>query len=329
MAAIMTLALVACGSNAGTGPQAGSGDSQTLTKVRLTALPIANMASVQLAIDNGYFEDEGLDVEVSYATSGAAVVPGVLNGSVDVGYSTLLAQIAARSEGLPLVSIATSDGQSADEGSTSATADSAAVIVRSDSGFDSAADLNGKTIAINALSGLFYMITRGSADNLGGDSATYKFAEIPFPDMIGALQDGRIDAAAIAEPFLTTAVDSGDFKVAFLVGSVGGEHPGLIYNTYFTSEQTLASKPEVVEGFHAAISKANAFARDNPDAARTAIGKFTEIDQEILAKIDLPVWTDEPLSVSNYDTIVDLMTEYGLLADDAEVPAYGDMIHKW
>ena len=315
----LLLSVAACGAGTTSDDDV---DADGLTEVNLTVLPITNVAPVQIAIDQGFFADQGLEVKVSYATTGAAIVPGVLNGSVDIGYSNLPAEILASSEGLPLVSIATSDGPAA-----SATEDTNALVVRANDDIDDAADLNGRTVAVNALGGLIYLITRASADNLGGDSSSYEFVEIPFPDMLGALQDGRIDAASITEPFLTTALDSGDFTRLFNTGSLGGQQPELIFDTYFTSEETLGAKPGLIDGFRAAMYEANAYASENPGDARAAVGKYTETDPAVLKKMTLPIWADAALSQDDFESIVSLMQKYGLLDSD-KIPSYADLIRE-
>jgi len=308
---------------AGSSPPADGHETAALTRVNVTVLPITNVAPVQLAIDEGFFRKQGLDVRLSFATTGAAIVPGVLNGSVDIGYSNLPALVLARSEGLPIVSIATSDALA-----SSVDQDSNAVIVRSDSGITEAADLNDKTVAVNALGGLIYMITRASADNTGGDSASYEFVEIPFPDMLGALGDGRIVAASITEPFLSSAEASGDYIRVFNTGSLGGKQPGLVFDTYFTSEATLSAKPEVIDAFRAAIYEANKFATQNPDAARAAVGRYTETDPDVLSKMTLPTWPDRAISTANFESVLDLMARYDLLTSDADVPSYDLLIRE-
>jgi len=318
-AAGLLVCVTACG---GAPSSSTDDDSDGLTKVNLTVLPIANVAPVQLAIDQGFFADEGLDVTVSYATTGAAIVPGVLNGSVDIGYTNLPAIMLAGGEGLPLVSIASGDANAPKVTER----DNSAVIVRKDSGITDAAGLDGKTVAVNALGGLIYVLTRASADALGGDSSTTDFAEIPFPDMLGALQDGRIDAASVVEPFLTIALKSGDFSSVLNTGSIGGTQPGLVYNTYFTSEQTLKAKPDVIEGFQSAIYAANAYASENEEDVRAAIGEYTETDPALLDKIRLVSWPDSKVTEENYNTLVSLMEEYGLITDATEVPSYDEFI---
>ena len=46
----------------------------------------------------------------------------------------------------------------------------------------------------------------------GGDPASTKFVEMPFPET-GALNAGRIDAAVLAEPELSASLANGSVRV--------------------------------------------------------------------------------------------------------------------
>src|ERR1700721_3334864 len=66
-------------------------------------------------------------------------------------------------------------------------------------------DLDGKTTGSPGLNTLGEYGVRAWVDAGGGDSSTLKFVEMPFSEMPAALAGGRIDAAFVAEPFLTEA----------------------------------------------------------------------------------------------------------------------------
>lgn len=320
IAAISALALTAC---AGADPQPADEPSSSETiSLNVAVLPIAHTAPVQIAIDEGIFEKHGLEVEVSQVTTGSAAVPSVMNGSVDISYGNLPSTIQAGAEGLPIVSIATSDGAA-----TEAESDTNWVMVRSDSGIESAEDLSGKTIAVNALNGLVHLITQESINVLGGDSASVEFVEIPFPEMLAALEGKRVDAISTTEPFRTIGLQAPENVELIPVGSIGGTRPGLILDTYFTSEQFLQENEEAVSRFRDAIYEAQQLAVDQPDLARSAISTYLEIPEPILLSMNLPLWATETISESDFNFTADLMVKYDLLSAD-EVPAFEDLIRE-
>lgn len=316
-AAMTSLLLAGC-----SGESDDSKADDSVIKLDVSVLPIAHTAPVQIAIDEGIFKKHGLDVTVTKATTGAAAVPSVMNGSVDIAYGNLTSTLQARSQGLPIVSIATSDGAA-----SVAESDTNWVMVRSDSGIKDVKDLAGKTIAVNALNGLVELITRETIDELGGDSKSVKLTEIPFPEMLGALEADRVDAVSLTEPFRTIGVQNPENVALIPVGSIGGTRPGLIVDSYFTSESFLSMNEEAVKRFRKAIYEAQKLAVDSPDVARTAISSYLEIPKPILDSMNLPEWATEAMSDSDFNFMADLMVKFGLLKD-GKAPSYDDVVRE-
>jgi NitT/TauT family transport system substrate-binding protein len=316
--ALAIIALSACSAESSDAPS----DEEGTISLNVSVLPIAHTSPVQIAISEGIFEKNGLDVEVSQATTGSAAVPSVMNGSVDIAYGNMASTIQARSQGLPIVSIATSDGAA-----QSAESDTNWVMVRKDSGITSAADLNGKTVAVNALNGLVDVITRETVDEMGGDSESLKLTEVPFPDMLGALEADRVDAVSLTEPFRTIGLEDENNVALLPVGSIGGTRPGLIVDSYFTSESFLAENEEAVERFRASIYEAQELAGEDPSVAREAISSYLEIPEPILESMNLPQWAVEPISEDDFSFMADLMAKFGLFEEE-DKPSYGDVVRE-
>ena len=87
LAAASILGLAACGSGSpsstggGTAPATGGGEAG-LTKVSVGVIPIVDCAPIYLGDKQGFFKEEGLELDIQTATGGAAIVPGVVSGSL-------------------------------------------------------------------------------------------------------------------------------------------------------------------------------------------------------------------------------------------------------
>lgn len=294
--------------------------SGELTSITVSLLPITHTSPVHIAVQEGIFAEEGLDVTIEYGSTGAAIVPSVLQGAVQIGYANINSTIQGRSQGLPLISIATADGAAQDPA-----LDTNVLLVAADSDIQTPADLNGKTIAVNALSGLIYVTTRKAADNLGADSSTFNMVEIPFPEMLGALESGQVDAVSVTEPFYTIGTAGGAREIMTVI-NLGGERPGFVTDTYFTTEEYLEENPEVVEAFRRAIYRANQLANDDPDLVREVVATYTPIPEEILAQMRLPYWPVEPISREDVELMISLMQDYEILTGPA--PTYEELIRE-
>ena len=89
-------------------------------------------------------------------------------------------------------------------------------MVAGTSPYKSAKDLDGKTIACNGLQNISQIGPEAWLDKNGGNLATLKWTDMPFPDMIAAINARRVDAALMAEPVLSDALANGSVYSATL-----------------------------------------------------------------------------------------------------------------
>src|SRR5699024_7519862 len=161
------LALSACG---GSSDDAADGE---LTPVEVGVIPIGDVASIYVGQQEGIFEEHGIDLTLTQAQGGAAIVPGVQSGDLDFGYSNVTSLVMARSQGLPIQIVATGP-----QTTGSADEDFAAVMVAPDSGIESVTDLEGKTLAVNTLNNIFDSVISSGLEQEGGDPEQVEFVEM-------------------------------------------------------------------------------------------------------------------------------------------------------
>lgn len=306
VAVALALTLTACGgSSTDNGPStASSGKADgKLTSVKVGVIPIVDVAPIYMGVEQGFFKDEGLDVTLELAQGGAAIVPAVMSGQYQFGFSNTTSLLLASNKGLPL-KILTAGAVSTGK----AGADFGAVVAMPDSGVKSAADLAGKTVAVNTLKNIGDTTVRAVIDKAGADADSAKFVEMGFPDMPAAVNDGQVDAAWIVEPHLTRAVQAGAEVVSW---NFADTDPDLLVATYFTSAQRIAEDPEVVEGFTAAMKKSLEFAQNNPDKVRAVLDSYTEIDPAVKKAMVLPRFVPDA-NPEAIQRLADLGLKYGM-----------------
>lgn len=273
MAAALTL--TAC-SGGGT-PEPGE---DGLTPVNVAVIPIVDTAALYLGVDQGFFEDEGLAVEIDTAAGGAAIVPGVVSGDFDFGFSNYVSLYFANDRGLGLSVVA--NGVTAGEDLEK---DFGGVVVKGDSDIQTPADLEGRTVSVNTLANIGDATVSQIVNDDGGDASTIDFVEVGFPDAPAALEGDQIDAAWIVEPFLTQAVEAGARVVAY---NFNGFDPELDVAGYFTSQRMIAENPELVDAFRTAMNRSLEFANENPDEVRRILATYTTLTPELIEQIALP-----------------------------------------
>src|SRR3712207_4724554 len=187
--AVSMLALAACGGGDDEGGGNGAAAEGEVREVTVGALPILPTAALYAGIEEGFFEERGIEVTVETGQGGAALLPAVMAGQIDFATSNPVSLLQAREEGLD-VRVISHWTSALSEGET----DINGVVAAADSGIASAADLAGKRVAINTLNGMGDITVREAVKQDGGDPDAVQFVELPFPDMPAALAQGNVDA---------------------------------------------------------------------------------------------------------------------------------------
>ncbi|MFP3986079.1 ABC transporter substrate-binding protein [Streptomyces sp. E11-3] len=282
--AVLTVAGAAgCGSSSssasGGSPSSGAGGS---TQVTVGIIPIVDVAPLYLGQQKGFFKNRGIDLKMESAQGGAAIIPGVLNGQFQVGFSNVTSLMLAQTKGVPIKSVANG---AATTGNTET--DVSGVAVKKDSPIKSAKELSGQTVAVNTLQNIGDTTVRESVRKAGGDPTKIKFVEMAFDQMPAALDGGQVDAAWMGEPALTIAKSQG----ARVVASPFAEtDPKLTLATYFASTKLIQEKPDLVKKFTEAMSESLEYAAEHPDEAREMLTTYTKISGDVLKDLTLPTW---------------------------------------
>jgi NitT/TauT family transport system substrate-binding protein len=314
--AAMVLGLAACGDDdEETGGGAGGGGAtQETTTVKVGVLPISNVAPLYLGMQKGYFEEEGLEIEPAPAQSGNEIVTAMVSGDQPFAFLGYVPAASGRAQGLPIKLIA-----NADNGAETAKEEWTQLMVAKDSPIRDVKDLEGKTIAVNALKGVGEVVIKAALDKRGVDPNSIELLEVPFPEMPAALERGRVDVIWAPEPFLTSVLGAGGRAIEAPLTTLGERFPN---GTYATTEQYLAENEDVVERFARAMNKSSDYATENPDEARATIPEFTQIPAEVAEKIRLPLWPTE-IDRDQLQELLDYAVQYGVIE---EAPPLDELI---
>jgi NitT/TauT family transport system substrate-binding protein len=284
----------------------GRGVAADLEKVRVSIIPINDVAPLFVAMQNGYFREVGLEIDTTPSAGGAAGIPGLIGGSFDVVYGNVVSALLAAQQGLDVRVVAPGTKISLRE------TDTTPIIVRSDSGIKRGKDLEGKSVAVNTRNNVIWLYARAWIKATGGDPDKVIFKEIPFPQIEDALRQQRVDAAFLVAPFSVVArLKPGLEAIANPYSDV---QPGVDVGQYITTGQLLSAKPETIRKFVAGLRKGAEWYNANrtSDALLTLITGYTKTDGSILKSVALP---EAPLQsdLSQVKKTMDLMIENKLL----------------
>jgi len=302
----------ACGSSDDSGASDGGSSSGGTTTVKLGLIPIVDVAPIYLGQKKGFYSERGLKLEISTASGGAAIVPGVASGQFQFGFSNVTSLLIAQSSGVPVKAVSNGIASTGVEGK-----DFAAIAVKKGSSIKSAKDLEGKKVAINTLKNINESAVRESVRKDGGDPDKVKFVELAFDQMPAALDSGQVDAACAVEPALATIKSQGGVEIASPLVDIA---PNTTVALYFTSTQYEKQHPDLVKKFKEATAESLAYADSHPDEVRQIVTTYTKIPASVLAQVTLPKWPAEPNKAS-IEALAKLGEEDGFFKKTPDVDA--------
>nr|CEL18844.1 ABC-type nitrate/sulfonate/bicarbonate transport systems periplasmic components-like protein [Kibdelosporangium sp. MJ126-NF4]CTQ95352.1 ABC-type nitrate/sulfonate/bicarbonate transport systems periplasmic components-like protein [Kibdelosporangium sp. MJ126-NF4] len=303
LAATLVAAVPGCGLLSGEEP-ASPGVEQA--RIRLGVLPIVDTAPVHIAIRKGYFKDEGVEVELKTIQGGAAAIPGLVNGELDVTFSNWVSFLAAQAKGVADLKLV-ADGYRGRP-------DMFLVVATPDSAVKTPADLAGKRVAVNTRANVVELAVRAGLKAKGVDANTVQFTEMPFPDMQAALQRKDVDAALLVEPFLTRAMQQ--IGAVPVLDTLTGDAADLPIGGYATSVKFAQANPKTIDAFRRALVKAQRDA-GNKAEVQGVITDYAKVDAAIAGVLRLGLYPGD-IDVQRLKGVVALMKANGMLTGDVD-----------
>jgi NitT/TauT family transport system substrate-binding protein len=261
-AAAAAVALLASCSASGSGSGSGGSYSGAPISVSVGALPVVDDVGAYIAQNEGIFKQFGLNVKIVPVLQSPKAIPEMKSGQIDIvgggNYVSFILQSASTPSNPPFKILA--------EAAT-CSAGSFPVMTLPSSKIQTPAELEGKTIAVNALGNIQTLMINSvlQADNV--KSSTVKYVVIPFPDMTAALQAHKVDAISEVEPFATTASETAGAEQ--IVDQCSGPDSNLPLSGYISTSAWAKQNPEAVSRFQQAI----AAAQDIADTDRAVVEK--------------------------------------------------------
>lgn len=248
---IVSLLLTACGQQQAAAPKAEDfvlklGYSGSLCE-----------APLHMAVEKGFFEQEGLKVELIKLAPGTAF-EAVTAGTVDAGFGLLASLIQPLSNGLP-IKITSGLHTGCDK-----------VLVPKTSGIKTLADLKGKRIGVPSMnSSPIIFAKRALAD--AGIGVSDKNLEVEFvvfnaPDLPLALQRGAVDALAMNDPTASVAMKEYDL-ITLVDSAITPPYNTQYCCTAYVRDSLAKDHPDIAAKYTRAMQKASEWIQTNQDEA--------------------------------------------------------------
>ena len=273
--------------------------AQDAPAIHLSTVPIDGGAEPYYAAAQGFFKAAGINVEVTSASQGAAILPGVTGGAVDIGFANMGSLAGAVANGAPLTLIAPASLYLTNAPTT-------VCLVATTSAYKNAASLDGKTVGTSGIKGLGEYGPRSWMDKYGGDGNSLKFVELPLAAAVEAMNQNKVDMIAVSEPFVTVAKAQGR-----VIGKCyDGIAPRFLIGAFFTTAAWANAHPDLVKKFDAAIRETAVWANKNPDKTAQILADASKVDVTLLRKSVRAIYADK-LDPKEMQPLIDVMARYG------------------
>ena len=301
-----------------------NGNDQNLKTIKVNEVTRSVFYAPQyVAINNGYFEEKGMNIELSTGQGADAVMTAVLANQCDIGFAGPEASIYVYNEGKEdftqvFAQMTKKDGSF--------------LVSKTDTESFSWQDLKGKTVIPGRKGGVPYMTLEYVLKKNGINPETDLILDdsIKFDLMAGAFASGTADYVTLFEP---TASLTEEQEKGYIVASVGEEAGDIPYTAYFAKKSYIQNNENIIRDFTEAIYKGQKWVEENSaqDVAKAIQSFFPDTDVSQLATAvqshkDIDAWNENPiLTQESFERLQEVMTMAGELEN--KVP-YDEIVNN-
>ena len=257
-----------------------------------------------VAIENGYFEEEGIELELVLTPGADKVAASILSGDADIGFSgpeaTIYVYNNSNEKLLTFASLTKRDGQ---------------FIVGDCSlkGKFTMKELEGKTVLAGRSGGMPLMMFNYAMKESNIDVSKVTIdSSVEFAGLAGAYMAHQGDFVNLFEPNAFKVEQSASGCVLASLGNISGVVP---YTAFYAKEDFISNNKTLLQKFNKAINKGLVYVHENSyeDIAKSIIGQFADTSLKDLIVLvtrykDADSWYDSTfVNENDYDRLQDIM----------------------
>lgn len=294
----------------------GCNKKEELTKVRLAEVTHSMFyAPLYVAIENGYFEDEGLDIELILTSGADKVSAAVLSNTVEIGFAGPESAIYIYENGekdylVTFAGLTKRDGQF--------------IVSRKQIENFDIEDLYGKEVLGGRVGGMPLLNFLNGVKNINGDISKINInTSVDFASLSGSFIAGMGDYVNLFEPNATKLEQQGFGYVVGSIGELSGEMP---YTAFYARKSFIDNNKDTILAFNRAINKGLEYVNNhsNEEVADVILKQFPDSSRNEIITIvgryrDADSWLDNTtITKESYENLEDIMIDNNLL--DEYVP---------
>lgn len=289
---------------------------ETMPKIRLMEVTHSVFYAPQyVALTEGFFKEEGLDVEIIDGKGADKVMAALLSNQAEIGFMGPEASIYVYIQGkddyaINFAQLTQRDGSF--------------IVSRTPNPNFKIEDLRGTEILGGRKGGMPNMVLEYVLKNNGlipGEDINVR-TDVQFAVMAGAFTAGEGDYTTLFEPTATLIEKEGK---GYVVASVGAESGYIPYTAYSATKSYIAKNPDIIQKFTNAIYKGMLWVESHSaeEVAKSIQSQFPDTDIPTLTNVveryrSIGAWAPNPvLTKEGLDKLQDVMIEAGELSETA------------
>ncbi len=260
-------------------------------------------APMYVAIENNYFNEEGLDIDLTLVSGADKVSASVISGDSDIGFAGLEATIYTYLGGqedylVNFAGLTKRDGQF--------------IVSRTKEDFN-LNKLKGKEILVGRINGMpsLNFINALDNENINKDNININY-NVDYANLSSAFISGTGDYVNLFEPNATKLEKEGLGHIVASIGKYSGEMP---YTTFFTKKSYLNNNKDTIIKFKKAINKGLKYVQDNDSTtiAKVIVNQFSDLSINELSLMiqrykDNDTWLSNTIiTKESYDNLSNLL----------------------
>lgn len=290
---------------------------QKLEKVTLNEVAHSIFYAPQyVALEKGYFKDEGLDLNLVTGYGADKVMAAVISGEAEIGFMGVEASVYAYSEGAndPVVNFAQGTQRAGNF-----------LVAREEMPEFQWSDLKGRDVIGGRKGGMPQMVFEYILKKNGLDPATDMNINqsIDFGSTAAAFSGGQGDFTVEFEPSATALEKEGD---GYVVASLGVDSGYVPYTSYSAKTSYLEKNPQVIQKFTNALQKGVLYVNSHTpeEIAKVIQPQFKENDLDTITTIvrryqEQNTWKENLIfEKDSFELLQDILEEAGELENRAE-----------
>lgn len=302
---VIIVFIVACSTLFNTKKEDKKLEKITLAEVAHTVF----YAPMYVAIEKGYFEENGINIDLILTSGADKVTAAVLSGDAEIGFSGSEATIYVYNGGekdylKTFAQLTQKDGSF--------------IVSREKINNFTLDNLKGKTVIGGRAGGMPEMTFEYALKQNGIDPRNDLDIDtsVAFPAMGGAFISGQGDFVTLFEPTASQVEKQGYGYVVESVGKLGGNVP---YTSFSARKSYINDNEDLIKSFDKAIQKGLDYVHNNSDrdVALAIINQFpdskvSELEDAIKRYREIDAWpTTTKFSKKSFDHLQDIMIDYG------------------